>query len=230
MIQRITKNTDIKFCVSDDAKIQDKFIIKFYTIDRSKAITRTADNVILDNGKRYIKLNWSTLKLLENGMLNYEVNNLDSDADYNDGVYNSTFTCTTYYYIYTDSNGIDAVEQIEQKVEQIEQKVDKVAIELDTEEKIRSHQDILLQIKDKDIISNLDSEIDRAKTAEAENTEKIGNEVTNRKSADQYIRNLLKTETSERKAADSTLTDTITNLDTRLKILENKETSDFGTY
>lgn len=87
-----------------------------------------------------------------------------------------------------------------------------------------------MQIKDKDIISHLDSEIDRAKTAEAENTEKIGNEVTNRKSADQYIRNLLKTETSERKAADSTLTDTITNLDTRLKILENKETSDFGTY
>lgn len=230
MIQRITKNTDIKFCVSDDAKIQDKFIIRFYTVDITKAIIRTADNVIVENGKRYIKLNWSTLKYLENGILNYEVNNLNSDADYNDGVYNSTFTCTTYYYIYTDSNSIDAVEQIEQKVEQIEQKVEKVAIELDTEEKIRSHQDILLQIKDKDIISHLDSEIDRAKTAEAENTEKIGNEVTNRKSADQYIRNLLKTETSERKAADSTLTDTITNLDTRLKILENKETSDFGTY
>lgn len=230
MIQKIAKNADIKFCVSDDEKIQDKFIIKFYTVDKSKAIIRTADNVIVENGKRYIKLNWSTLKYLENGILNYEVNNLDSDADYDDGVYNSTFTRTTYYYLCTDLDLIDTLQQIEQKVEQIEQKVDKVAIELDTEEKIRSHQDILLQIKDKDIISHLDSEIDRAQTAETENTEKIGNEVTNRKSADQYIRNLLKTETSERKDADSTLTDTITNLDTRLKILENKETSDSGTH
>ena len=95
MIQKIVKNSDIKFCVSDDSKIQDKFIIKFYTIDKSKAITRTADDVITDNEKRYIKLNWSTIKLLDNGMLNYEVNNLDSDADYDDGVYNSTFTRTT---------------------------------------------------------------------------------------------------------------------------------------
>ena len=62
MIQRIAKNADIKFCVSDDAKIQDKFIIRFYTVDKSKAIIRTADNVLVENGKRYIKLNWSTLK------------------------------------------------------------------------------------------------------------------------------------------------------------------------
>ena len=107
MIQRIAKNADIKFCVSDDAKIQDKFIIRFYTVDKSKAIIRTADDVIVQNGKRSIKLNWSTLKYLENGILNYEVNNLDSDADYNDGVYNSTFTRTTYYYLYTDSNVIE---------------------------------------------------------------------------------------------------------------------------
>ena len=46
MIQRIAKNADIKFCVSDDAKIQDKFIIRFYTVDKSKAIIRTADNAI----------------------------------------------------------------------------------------------------------------------------------------------------------------------------------------
>ena len=183
MIQRIAKNADIKFCVSDDAKIQDKFIIRFYTVDKSKAIIRTADDVIVENGKRYIKLNWSTLKYLENGILNYEVNNLDSDADYNDGVYNSTFTRTTYYYLYTDSNVIDAVEEIEQRVDQI-------------------------------IID-------------------LTNEITNRESADQYIRDLLNTETSERKKADTTLTATTTNLDTRLKNLENQEYQtvwDFGTY
>ena len=119
MIQKIVKNSDIKFCVDDDSIIQDKFIIKFYTIDKAKGITRTADNVIVKDGKRYIKLNWSTIKLLDNGMLNYEVNNLDSDADYDDGVYNSTFTRTTYYYLCTDSDGlVDAVEEIELRVDQ----------------------------------------------------------------------------------------------------------------
>ena len=120
MIQKIVKNSDIKFCVDEDPKIQDKFIIKFYTIDKSKAITRTADDVITVNDKRYIKLNWSTIKLLDNGILNYEVNNLDSDADYDDGVYNSTFTRTTYYYLCTDSDGlVDAIEEIELRVDQI---------------------------------------------------------------------------------------------------------------
>lgn len=202
MIQRIAKDADIKFCVSDDAKIHDKFIIRFYTVDKTKAIVRTADNVIVENGKRYIKLNWTTLKYLDNGILNYEVNNLDSDADYNDGVYNSTFTRTTYYYLYTDSNGIE---------------------DGDSE----------LTLKINELSDRLNEEIARAQTAETENTAKIGNEITNRESADQYIRDLLKTETSERKKADTTLTATTTNLDTRLKNLENQEYQtvwDFGTY
>lgn len=125
MIQKIVKDSDIKFNVSEDSKIQDKFIIKFYTISKSNTITKTAENVILENEKRYIKLNWSELRHLENGMINYEVNNLDSDADYNDGVYNSTFTRTTYYYLYTDTNsggggaGTEEIEQLEQKIDQI---------------------------------------------------------------------------------------------------------------
>lgn len=226
MIQRIARNADIKFCVSDDAKIQDKFIIRFYTVDKSKAIIRTADDVIVENGKRYIKLNWSTLKYFDNGILNYEVNNLDSDADYNDGVYNSTFTRTTYYYIYTDSNVIDAVEEIEQRVDQI-------ILDLTNEKNEREDGDSELTLKINDLSDRLKSEILRTQTAETENTAKIGNEITNRESADQYIRDLLKTETSERKKADTTLTATTTNLDTRLKNLENQEYQtvwDFGTY
>lgn len=205
MIQRIAKNADIKFCVSDDAKIQDKFIIRFYTVDKSKAIIRTADNVIVENGKRYIKLNWSTLKYLENGILNYEVNNLDSDADYNDGVYNSTFTRTTYYYLYTDSNGIDAVEEIEQKVDQI-------IIDLTKEKNDREDGDSELTLRINDLSNRLNEEIARAKASEKANSDNIDNE------------------TSERKKADTTLTETTTNLDTRLKILENQTVWDFGTY
>ena len=199
MIQRIAKNADIKFCVSDDAKIQDKFIIRFYTVDKTKAIIRTADNVIIEHGKRYIKLNWTTLKYLETGILNYEVNNLDSDADYNDGVYNSTFTRTTYYYIYTDSNVIE---------------------DGDSE----------LTLKINDLSDRLNEEIARAKASEKANSDKIDNEANNRESADNAITASLNTETSERKEADSTLTATTTNLDTRVKTLENQTVWDFGTY
>lgn len=238
MIQRITKNTDIKFCVSDDAKIQDKFIIRFYTVDKTKAIIRTADNVIVENGKRYIKLNWTALKYLDNGILNYEVNNLDSDADYNDGVYNSTFTHTTYYYIYTDSNVIDAVEEIEQKVDQI-------IIDLTNEKNDRENGDSELTLKINDlidminedgdselalIINRLNEEIARAKASEKTNSDNIDNEANNRESADNAITALLNIETSERKKAYSTLTATTTNLDTRVKTLENKTVWDLGTY
>lgn len=238
MIQRIAKNTDIKFCVSDDAKIQDKFIIRFYTVDKTKAIIRTADNVIVENGKRYIKLNWTALKYLDNGILNYEVNNLDSDADYNDGVYNSTVTRTTYYYIYTDSNVIDAVEEIEQKVDQI-------IIDLTNEKNDRENGDSELTIKINDlidrinedgdselalIINRLNEEIARAKASEKTNSDNIDNEANNRESADNAITALLNIETSERKKAYSKLTETTTNHDTRLKILENQTVWDCGTY
>lgn len=238
MIQRIAKNTDIKFCVSDDAKIQDKFIIRFYTVDKTKAIIRTADNVIVENGKRYIKLTWTALKYLDNGILNYEVNNLDSDADYDDGVYNSTFTRTTYYYIYTDSNVIDAVEEIEQKV-------DKIIIDLTNEKNDRENGDSELALKINDlidrinedgdselalIINRLNEEIARAKASEKTNSDNIDNEANNRESADNAITALLNIETSERKKAYSTLTATTTNIDTRLKNLENQTVWDCGTY
>ena len=238
MIQRIAKNTDIKFCVSDDAKIQDKFIIRFYTVDKTKAIIRTADNVIVENGKRYIKLNWSTLKYLENGILNYEVNNIDSDADYDDGVYNSTITRTTYYYIYTDSNVIDAVEEIEQKVDQI-------IIDLANEKNDREDGDSELTLKINDlidrinedgdselalIINRLNEEIARAKASEKANSDNIDNEANNRELADNAITALLNIETSERKKADSTLTATTTNLVSRVKTLENQTVWDLGTY
>lgn len=238
MIQRIAKNTDIKFCVSDDGKIQDKFIIRFYTVDKTKAIIRTADNVIVENGKRYIKLNWTALKYLDNGILNYEVNNLDSDADYNDGVYNSTFTRTTYYYIYTDSNVIDAVYEIEQKVDQI-------IIDLTNEKNDRENGDSELTLKINDlidrinedgdselalIINRLNEEIARAKASEKTNSDNIDNEANNRESADNAITALLNIETSERKKAYSTLTATTTNLDTRVKTLENQTVWDLGTY
>lgn len=117
MIQRITKNTDINFSV-DDAKIAEKFIIRFFTTDRTKAIVRTAEDVVTEaDGKKYIKLPWSTLRLLNNGMLNYEFQNLAPDTDYNDGVFDSTFTAMSKYYIYSDVNDTDTAEVLNEKLD-----------------------------------------------------------------------------------------------------------------
>lgn len=117
MIQRITKNTDINFSV-DDTRIAEKFIIRFFTTDRTKAVVRTAEDVVTEaEGKKYIKLSWSTLRLLNNGMLNYEVQNLAIDTDYNDGVFDSTFTAMSKYYIYSDVNDTDSAEVLNEKLD-----------------------------------------------------------------------------------------------------------------
>lgn len=119
MVQRITKNTDINFLL-DDAKIAEKFIIRFFTTDRTKAIVRTAEDVVTEaDGKKYIKLPWSTLRLLNNGMFNYEVQNLAPDTDYNDGVFDSTFTAMSKYYIYSDVNDTDTAEVLNEKLDML---------------------------------------------------------------------------------------------------------------
>lgn len=177
MIQRITKDSDIKFCVSDDSKIQDKFIIKFYTTDRTATVTRTAEDVIVENDKRYIKLNWTSLKALNNGMLNYEVNNLDSDVNYNDGVYNSTFTRTTYYYIFSD-----AVTDISDLSDKLEQAISDIANET-TERKS----------EDKKLDEAIKSERARAEFYENSNLNNIKTLQTNYSGLSSYTAQQVKT-------------------------------------
>lgn len=161
MIKRITKNSDIKFCVNDDSKIADKFIIKFYTIDKSNSITCTAEDCINEGEKRYIKLNWLQLKTMQSGMLNYECMNLSNDADYSDGVYNETFTRTTYYYIYTDSSTDSGA-----TVDGLNARVTELETTLNNETSNR-------QDKDNQITASLNTEITRATAKENELSEKI---------------------------------------------------------
>lgn len=205
MIQRIAKNSDIKFCVSDDAKIQDKFIIRFYTVDKSKAIIRTADDIIVENGKRYIKLNWSTLKYLETGILNYEVNNLDSDADYDDGVYNSTFTRTTYYYLYTDSNVIeDGDSELTLKINDLSDRLNEEIARAKASEKANS--------------DKIDNEANNRESADNAITASLNTETSERKKADTTL------------TATATNLDTrLKNLENQ-ENQENQTVWDFGTY
>lgn len=121
MIQRITKNTDINFLI-DDSRVTEKFIIRFFTTDRTKAIVRTYDDVDSEEEwgwKRYIRLPWSTLRLLNNGMLNIEVQNMWEDGEYPDKVFDKTFTATTTYYIYSEINDTDTAEVLNEKLDML---------------------------------------------------------------------------------------------------------------
>lgn len=89
---------DLKINISDIKNIGEKFIIKFYTTSKSVAIVKT-DMDIVDG---VIKLNWSELATIGRGVLQYELNNITEDADYDDGIYDSTYTGTTEYYIMSD--------------------------------------------------------------------------------------------------------------------------------
>ena len=99
---------DLKFNVSDIKNIGEKFIIKLYTTAKSVAIEKT-DMDIVDG---VIKLNWSELATIGRGVLQYELNNITEDADYDDGIYDSTYTGTTEYYIMSDIS-IDEDEAVE---------------------------------------------------------------------------------------------------------------------
>ena len=89
---------DLKINVSDIKNLGNRFVIKFYTTAKSIFIEKT-DMDIVDG---VIKLNWSELATIGRGVLQYELNNIKEDADYDDGIYDSTYTGTTEYYIMSD--------------------------------------------------------------------------------------------------------------------------------
>ena len=89
---------DLKFSVEDIKNLGERFVINFYTTAKSHAIRKT-DADIVDG---VIKLNSSELENIGRGVLQYEVNNITADADYDDGSYDSTYTATTNYFIISD--------------------------------------------------------------------------------------------------------------------------------
>lgn len=92
---RITRNDDINFNVDEIHGKGDRYNITFYTVNNSVNIVKH-DTDVHDG---IIVLNGSELMTLGEGVLNLRVDNIAPNAGYNDGVYNSSFTKTTKYYI-----------------------------------------------------------------------------------------------------------------------------------
>ena len=89
---------DLNFSAQDIKNLGERFVINFYTTAKSHAIRKT-DADIVDG---LIKINKSELENIGRGVLQYELNNITADADYDDGSYDSTYTATTNYFIISD--------------------------------------------------------------------------------------------------------------------------------
>lgn len=98
-MKRIYNNSDIQINLKTINGITDKFIIKFFTTNKEFFIRKTNENVYTVDDEKYIKLNWSELQTIGDGVLNYVLNNIKDDSDYDDGEYNNTISKTTNYYI-----------------------------------------------------------------------------------------------------------------------------------
>lgn len=98
-MKRIYNNSDIQINLKTINGITDKFIIKFFTTNKEFFIRKTNENVYTVENEKYIKLNWSELQTIGDGVLNYVLNNIKDDTDYDDGEYNNTISKTTNYYI-----------------------------------------------------------------------------------------------------------------------------------
>lgn len=92
---RVTRNDDIAFNMNEVRGKGERYKITFYTVNNSVNIQKT-DQDVTDG---IITLNGSELMTIGEGVMNFRVDNIAADAGYNDGVYNSSFTRTTKYYI-----------------------------------------------------------------------------------------------------------------------------------
>lgn len=123
-MRRISKNSDIALDVSTLRGTSGKFTATFYTTEpENYLIKRTSAQVVTDedSGRRTLPLNWTELSTLPEGVLNYTVNAMSDDSDFDDGVYNATYQGSTIYYIVNDSDDHEAA--IQEQIDELDIRV-----------------------------------------------------------------------------------------------------------
>lgn len=190
-MKRIYNNSDIQINLKTISGITDKFIIKFFTTNKEFFIRKTNENVYTVDDEKYIKLNWSELKTIGDGVLNYVLNNIKDDTDYDDGEYNNTISKTTNYYICSNFKvDPETDKSISEIIAELTEKVD-------AEETARQNADTTLQTdleEDEFVISaalnDLNSnkaEKEEINTLQSNLTTEIENETTARQDADAQL-------------------------------------------
>lgn len=150
---RITRNDDINFNVDEIHGKGDRYNITFYTVNNAVNIVKHDTDV--NDG--IIVLNGSDLMTLGDGVMNLRIDNIAPNAGYNDGVFNSSFTKTTKYYIQAGIIVPDGT---------------------DTESVIRIVGDLQ---------HALNAETSRSKAKDTEHDTAIANEITARENADSAL-------------------------------------------
>lgn len=186
-MKRIYNNSDIQINLKTINGISNKFVIKFFTTNKEFFIKKTNENVYTVDNEKYIKLNWSELQTIGDGVLSYVLNNIKDDSDYDDGVYNNTISRTTNYYISsnikvnpeTDKTISEIIAELTQKVEEEitrsaskdsehDTTISNLNDELEIEADARGAADLVLQDNInslQSLINQLQSEIDAEETA-----------------------------------------------------------------
>lgn len=95
-------NSDIKFPLANVKGLTENFTIRFYTTNEEFCLEYDQDNVYFEGVVPYLKLSWNDLKTIGEGVLNYILFTYKDDDDFDDNVYDQSYTRTTQYYI--DSN------------------------------------------------------------------------------------------------------------------------------
>ena len=95
-------NSDIKFPLANVKGLTENFTIRFYTTNEEFCLEYDQDNVYFEGVVPYLKLSWNDLKTIGEGVLNYILFTYKDDDDFDDNVYDQSYSRTTQYYI--DSN------------------------------------------------------------------------------------------------------------------------------
>ena len=190
-MKRIYNNSDIQINLKTISGITDKFIIKFFTTNKEFFIRKTNENVYIVDDEKYIKLNWSELQTIGDGVLNYVLNNIKDDSDYDDGEYNNTISKTTNYYICSNFK-VDP--ETDKSISEI---IAELTDKIDAEETARQNADTALQTdleEDELVISTALNDLKSNKadkqdlnTLQSNLTTEIENETTARQDADTQL-------------------------------------------
>lgn len=184
-MKRIYNNSDIQINLKTINGITDKFIIKFFTTNKEFFIRKTNENVYTVGEEKYIKLNWSELQTIGDGVLNYVLNNIKDDTDYDDGEYNNTISKTTNYYICSNFKvDPETDKSISEIIAELTEKVD---AEITRSANKDGEHDTLLS----NLNNDLEIEADARGAADLVLQASIDNEATARQDADTQLQNSL---------------------------------------
>lgn len=148
---KTVKNSDIRFELNPRIVYVPSFEMKFYTVSQKEYYFKKTDEDVTEaevsgETKYYLDLDWSQLKYIGKGVLNYQCVNNIADPSFPDGEYNQLIEKTTDYFIDTftvnpDDDEESVIELIEKEEEERKEADAELQGNIDAEESARTAAD-----------------------------------------------------------------------------------------